>query len=633
MPQDNKMHPDDLRNLIIFGALSLVLWLGFSHFVLNPQKEQMREAQRVQTQAALKEQTENGFIVEVDLPRDELLGKQTASRLKIDNPLVFGSINLMGARLDDLGLKDYHTTVERTENSVVLFPKGTPYPKYVEQGWVSPDKNLKTPNAETIWRVVGNEMLTPSTPVMLQWNNGAGITFKQKISVNEDYLFTVEKMVLNKTGSAITLYPYAIIARRDIPEDFGNRFIVHEGPIGYFNEDLHEETFGKMKKNPLIAQSSTKGWIGLTTKDWHTALIPEQGVNHKFRMVYTKGATDQIKDLYQTDVTGDALVVQAGESQSTTVNIFSGAKKLSLLKKYGQELNVPNFDLAVDFGIFFFLTRPFFAIINFFYGFVGNFGVAIILFTVLLRICVFPLANTSFKSFAKMRQIAPKMNEIREKYKDDKQRLQQELVKLYQTEKVNPMAGCLPILIQIPIFFSLFKVLSNTIEMRHAPFFGWIQDLSAPDPTSFWNLFGLAPWGTPGFLDIGLWPCLMLITMILQRKLSPAPTDKTQAFMFAALPWIMTVVLSKFAAGLVIYWTFNNLFSTIQQYIIMRRMGVEVNFIGNLLGRTKPQEVTQLDGVEAQAAEALKEMGEDVSDPEPTKPVSPPKPKKSKKKK
>jgi len=261
-----------------------------------------------------------------------------------------------------------------------------------------------------------------------------------------------------------------------------------------------------MKKKPLLSQSSDSGWVGLTTKDWHTAIIPEQGKTNKFRLVYTKGASDKIKDLYQADVTGDALVVQANESQTTTVNLYAGAKKLSILKKYMEEMNIPNFDLAVDFGLFFFLTRPFFAVINFFYGFVGNFGVAIIMFTVLLRICVFPLANTSFRSFANMRKIAPEMSEMREKYKDDKQKMQQELVKLYQREKVNPMAGCLPILVQIPIFFSLFKVLSNTIEMRHAPFFGWIQDLSAPDPTSFWNLFGLAPWGTPGFLEIGLWP-------------------------------------------------------------------------------------------------------------------------------
>ena len=636
MRQHDNIHPNDMRNLIIFGALSLLLWLGYTNFVLNPQKEKMREAQRIQAEANKDMVQKFGAEAFVDRPREEIVAAQTTKRVKIETPALFGSINLTGARLDDLGLKDYYKTVEREENAIVLYPAGTAYPKYFEQGWVSPDKNLKLPTKDTQWQVVGNEVLTPDTPVALRWNNGQGVTFTQTISVNDDYLFKLDRTVENKTGSALTLYPYAVIARRDIPEEFGNRFVVHEGPIGFFNNELYEETFGKMGKEPIISQSSNAGWVGLTTKDWHTAIIPTQGETNKFRMVYTKGATDKIKDLYQTDVTGQAVVVQSGQSQTDTVHYYAGAKKLSLLKKYMDELNVPNFDLAVDFGLFFFLTKPFFWVINFFYGLVGNFGLAIILFTVVLRICVFPLANTSFRSFAKMRQIAPEMNELRETYKNDKQKLQQELVKLYQKEKVNPMAGCLPILIQIPIFFSLFKVLSNTIEMRHAPFFGWIQDLSAPDPTSFWNLFGLAPWGTPGFLEIGLWPCLMLITMILQRKLSPPPSDKTQAFMFAALPWIMTVILSGFAAGLVIYWTFNNLFSTIQQYIIMRRMGVEVDFIGNLLGRNKAKEMVPVDGIHTEsqvAGEKIEKALTGENEAPIAKEITKPKPKKSKKKK
>ena len=630
MREHDNIHPQDMRNLIIFGACSLLLWLGYTNFVLNPQKEKMREAQQVQAQATV--QAEKAGLIIDERPREELIQSEIGDRLKIDTPAVFGSINLTGARLDDLGLKNYYKTVKREENSIVLHPKGTAYPQYVENGWVSSDKNLKVPGNKTRWSVFGNDTLTPTTPVILQWNNGNGVTFEQKISINNDYLFQIEKTVQNKTGSAITLHPYSIIARRDIPEEYSNRFVVHEGPIGFFNNELHEETYGKMKKKPLLSQSSSEGWVGLTTKDWHTALIPEQGVNHKFRIVYTKSAAEGVKDLYQTDVTGDAIAVQSGEQQTSTVHVYSGAKKLSILKKHTKELNVPNFDLAVDFGWFFFLTKPFFHVINFFYGLVGNFGVAIVLFTVLLRICVFPLANTSFKSFANMRKIGPEMAEIREKYKDDKTQQQQELVKLYQREKVNPMAGCLPILVQIPIFFSLFKVLSNTIEMRHAPFFGWIQDLSAPDPTTFWNLFGLLPWNGPGFLEIGAWPILMLLTMILQRKLSPPPADKTQAFMFAALPWIMTVILAGFASGLVIYWTFNNFFSTIQQYIIMTRMGVKVDLIGNILGRNnKPAEEVVSDTDTAK--EAVEEKKQALIEKGEAKKISKPKPKKSKKKK
>ncbi|CAG0895986.1 unnamed protein product [Cyprideis torosa] len=598
------MHPEDLRNLIVFGAISILLWMAYSHFVLQPQKEQMRAAQKIQQQESLEKQVAAGMATEEARPREEVVAEQETQgmRVKIDNDLVFGSINLTGARLDDLGLKTYYKTVEKEENSIVLYPKGTPHPKYIEQGWVSPDKNLKLPDSKTSWQLVAGDVLAPNSPVTLRWNNGQGLVFERVISLNEDYLFTTVNRVINNTQAAVILYPYSLIAQRDIPEGFMGRYVVHEGPIGYFGDELYEETYGKMDKEPLIVKTASKGWIGLTTKNWHTALIPEQGTENKFRLVYTKGASEKVKDLYQSDITGTVLTAQAGEMAEAKVNIYAGAKKLSLLNKYEKQLNVPHFDLAVDFGIFYFLTRPFFFIINFFYGYVGNFGIAIILFTIVLRICVYPLANTSFKSFANMRKIGPQMTELREKYKDDKQAMQQELVKLYQKEKVNPMAGCLPMLVQIPIFFSLFKVLSNTIEMRHAPFFGWIQDLSAPDPTSFWNLFGFAPWdwSGPSVLAIGIWPILMLITMILQRKLSPPPADKFQAQLFAMMPWMMTIILAKFAAGLVIYWTFNNLFSTIQQYIITTRMGVKVDFIGNLLGRNP--EPTPIEGVHPEAA-------------------------------
>ena len=644
MQQKDKMHPEDLRNLVIFGLISIVLWFAYTHFVLDPQKERMRAAQKVQQAAILEEQKGAGLVEKAERPLEDIIADDRAQnlRVEINSDLVFGSINLVGARLDHLGLKKHFETVKREKNSVILFPSGTSHPKYIEHGWVSPDKNLLLPTVETKWKSVGAQTLTPSTPVTLQWDNGQGLVFEKTIALNEDYLFTVTKKIINNKSAAVTLYPYSIIAQRDIPQEFMNRFIVHEGPIGYIGEELHEETYGKMSKNPVFIKTAAKGWVGLTTKDWHTALLPtqgaeNQGAENKFRMVYTKGAVKQIKDLYQTDVTGSAVVAQAGETAEATMNVFAGAKKLDLLKKYETQLNIPHFDLAVDFGLFYFLTRPFFAVINFFYGLVGNLGIAIILFTVVLRICVFPLANTSFKSFANMRKIAPQMHDLREKYADDKQQMQKELVKLYQKEKVNPMAGCLPILVQIPIFFSLFKVLSNTIEMRHAPFFGWIQDLSAPDPTSFWNLFGFAPWNWngPGFLEIGAWPILMLITMLFQRTLSPPPTDKSQAFMFGVLPWIMCIVLSGFAAGLVIYWTFNNLFSTLQQYIIMTRMGVKVDIIGNILGRNKPDEIVPVGGKIDAAKEAVEEKKQALLDKkdEAPKEISKPKPKKSKKKK
>lgn len=640
MQQDpNKMHPDDKRNLIIFGLCSLLLWVSYDYFVLKPKAEQMRAAQEISKQVAVSTQSQNGMLEAVERPREEIITE--TKRVPIQTDLINGSINLTGARLDDVALLEHFKTIDKLENSVVLSPAGTPHPKYVEQGWVSPDKNIKLPDSKTQWRVTAGDTLTPNQSVTLGWINGQGLTFEKVISVNEDYAFTLVERVINNTRQDIALFPYSLIAQRGVPEEFQGRWIVHEGPIGYFGDELLEKTYGKMDKEPVIEASADKGWIALTSKSWLTALVPDQVSTMKYRITYTKAANEKAKDRYQTDMMGPEKIVSAGNMVEFKTNVFAGAKKLSLLEKYEDKWNMPHFDLAVDFGILYFLTRPFFFVINFFYGLVGNFGVAIILFTVLLRICVFPLANTSFKSFAKMRQIGPQMTEMRDKYKDDKQKLQQELVKLYQKEKVNPMAGCLPILVQIPIFFALFKVLSNTIEMRHAPFFGWIQDLSAPDPTSIFNFFGVLPFTPPQMLMIGAWPCLMLITMIIQRKLSPPPTDKFQAQLIAAMPWLMTFILAQFAAGLVIYWTFNNLFATIQQYIIMRRMGVDVDLLGNMLGKNK--EPTPIDGVHAEAAKAEIDiedaLGIDQNDtPEnalkaKTKKISPPKKKTPPKKK
>ena len=638
MQSKDQMHPEDMRNLVLFALLSILLWLSYDHFILKPKMEKLRAAQTVAQEAAINMQTQSGMAPEKERDRADIIAE--GNRVPVDSGRVFGSINLTGARLDDLGLKDYFTTVEKEKNVTILSPAGSFYPKYIEHGWVSSDKNVKVPDSKSEWKLASGDTLSNDENISLRWNNGQGLTFEQVISHDKGYDFTVVHRVINNSGKDVTLFPYSLIVRRGIPEDFLGRFIIHEGPIGYFDDELFEEGFGKMDKEPSITKMASKGWIGITTKDWFTALVPDQKSEMKYRMTYTKAAKQDVKDRYQVDMMGPAIVAPAGGMAETKVDFYAGAKKLDLLEQYEKKLNIPHFDLAVDFGIFYFLTRPFFWVLNFFYGFVGNFGIAIIMFTVVLRICVFPLANTSFKSFAKMRQIGPKMTELRDKYNDDKATLQQEMVKLYQREKVNPMAGCLPILIQIPIFFSLFKVLSNSIEMRHAPFFGWIQDLSAPDPTSVFNLFGLIPWTPPNMLMIGAWPCMMLVTMIIQRKLTPPPTDAMQARIIAAMPWLMTFVLAQFAAGLVIYWTFNNLLSVIQQYIIMRRMGVEVDLVGNILGKNK--EPTPIEGVHAEAALVEEEIEEALGVDQKDTPendlknqaeVSKPKPKKSKKKK
>ena len=630
MQQNDKMHPDDMRNLILFAALSIVLWLSYDHFILKPKMDAMRVAQEAAQKSAMEMQVENGMTPEGERPREEVISE--SRRVDVKNDLLTGSLNLKGARLDDLTLTQYYETVEREKEVTLLSPAGTEYPKYIEHGWVTSDSSIAVPSKDSVWRLKRGGELSPNSPIVLEWKNKSGLTFERTISLNEDYGFEVTQTVRNNTGKNVTLYPYGLVLRRDIPKEFLGRFIVHEGPMIYAGDSLSEKTFGKMEKKPSIVDTGDRGWAALTTKDWLTAIVPQQGVDTKFRITYTKAASANVKDRYQVDAMGPAQTIEAGQTASYTSHFFAGAKKLNLLEKYEKEWDVPHFDLTVDFGWFYFLTRPFFTVINFFYGLVGNFGLAIILFTVVLRICVFPLANTSFRSFAKMRQIAPQMNELREKYADDKQKMQQELVKLYQKEKVNPMAGCLPILVQIPIFFSLFKVLSNTIEMRHVPFWGWIQDLSAPDPTSIFNLFGLIPIDLPGFLMIGAWPCLMLLTMIVQRKLSPPPTDKFQAQMIAAMPWIMTFILAQFAAGLVIYWTFNNLLSVLQQYIIMRRMGVEVDLIGNILGKNKPEEAEPSEEKAKEMAEIEPGEVEEAASVKPKK-ISKPKPKKSKKRK
>ncbi|MEM8833545.1 MAG: membrane protein insertase YidC [Pseudomonadota bacterium] len=632
-PDDYKMHPDDKRNLIIFGVLSVLLWLSYDHFILGPKLEQMRIAQEAAQQQAIELQAQSGMLDDIEVPRDQAIETTTAERIQIDNELLKGSINPVGARFDDLETKKHFKTVERVEEAVLLSPSNAPYPKYVEQGWIAADTTIKTPDSKSVWQKVGGDVLSNNSPVTLEWNNGQGLTFQHVIEIDDAYGFTLVKRVMNKGNQDVTLYPYGLIAERGIPEDFESRFVVHEGPIAYANGELFEATYGKMDDKPKYEERSTGGWVGLTTKSWLTALVPDQAQNATYRINYTSTVENNLnpnaKDRYQADTLGAALVIPAGGMNEYTSRFFVGAKNLKLIDRYEEEWSVAKFDLVIDWGWFFFLTKPFFIILQFFYGLVGNFGVAIIMLTIILRIAVFPLANTSFKSFANMRKIGPQMQELREKYNDDKAKLQQELVKLYQREKVNPMSGCLPILVQIPIFFSLFKVLSNTIEMRHAPFFGWIQDLSAPDPTSVFNLFGLLPFTPPDVLQIGIWPCLMLVSMIIQRKLSPPPPDKMQARMIAALPWIMTFILAQFAAGLVIYWTFNNIFSTIQQYIIMRRMGVEVDFIGNILGKNKKNADNTDEVIEGEATEVVEEK---IADETP-KEISKPKPKKSKKKK
>lgn len=570
----------------------LLLWV-FDVYVMQPKLAKLETIEAAKQAAKnpenLKPLSDMREKKEV-LPLEKALA--TTKRVPLENDHLSGSINLTGGRIDDLSLSNYYKTLEKKEPVSLLSPKETRAPYYTEFGWVPEDTNIPVPGPETQWEVKdpsNNVKLTPENPVTLRWENGQGLTFEKIISLDKDFLFTVEQRVLNNTGSTVRLHPYSLISRHGIPENIENIWILHEGPIAYFNKELHQRSYSDLQdlKAPF-SKPATDGWAGITDKYWMVSFLPEQKEPKTYRFLHIPpkqntqsgrlgGPQSAAKPRYQVDMLGDMHVAGPGEQMTYKNRIFAGAKTVGLIEEYEKELNVPHFDLAVDFGWFYFITKPFFQAIHFFFELTGNFGVAIILFTCVLRLLVFPLANTSYKSFAKMKKLSPKIAEIREQYGNDKKQMQQALVKLYEKEKVNPLAGCFPILIQIPIFFSLYKVLYITIEMRHAPFFGWIQDLSAPDPTSLFNLFGLLPYGVPEFLQIGVWPCLMFVTLMIQQRLNPPPPDPTQRQIMMVFPFIITYIMALFPAGLVVYWTTSAALAIVQQLIIMRNMGVETH--------------------------------------------------------
>ena len=515
------------------------------------------------------------------VPQSNELVLAQSARIDIDTEKLSGSVNLTGARIDDLHLRDYREELDPESPTITLLsPSGSANPYYAEFGWVAGGDGVAAPTASTVWTAPADAKLTKDTPLVLTWDNGAGLTFTRTISVNETYLFTIEQTVQNNTEAAVLLYPYALISRHGIPKTDG-LFILHEGLIGVAGEDGLQEVDYSDLQDELINQpaKSSEGWIGITDKYWATAVIPPQGRPFQPSFRYSDVAG---KPAFQSDFLGDALSVPAGSSASSTTALFAGAKEVAVIEEIQEQLSVLNFDLMIDWGWFYFLTKPMFWAIDFLFGLVGNFGVAILLITVVVKLIFFPLANKSYASMSKMKLLQPKMEEIKEKFGNDKQAQQQAVMKLYQEEKVNPLAGCLPILIQIPVFFSLYKVLYITIEMRHAPFFGWIQDLSAPDPTNLFTLFGLIPWDPPSFLILGIWPLIMGVTMFVQMKLNPAPPDPTQQMIFNWMPVLFTFMLATFPAGLVIYWAWNNSLSILQQAAIMRRHGAKVEIFKNI---------------------------------------------------
>ena len=503
--------------------------------------------------------------------REQAIAEQP--RVRINTPRLHGSVALTGGRIDDLTLATYHETVDpKSPEVVLLWPKGTKDPYFADFGWVAGTSGTKVPGPDTPWTASSAGPLTPTQPLTLNWDNGAGLLFTRTIAIDENYMFTVRDVVRNSGSAPVNLLPYALISRTGTPEVAGY-YILHEGLIGELGGSLREVKYSSIETGKPIDYSSTGGWLGFTDKYWLTALVPPQDDPVKARFTHVvEGGVDR----YQSDYLGSQITVPADGTAATSARFFAGAKEVNLLDAYAAS-GIPHFDLAIDFGWFYFLTKPIFKALQFFYDMLGNFGLAILLLTLIIKLLFFPLANKSYAAMSKMKLLQPEMQKIRERFPDDKARQQQEIMAMYKKVGANPLAGCLPIVIQIPVFFSLYKVLFVTIEMRHAPFFGWIHDLSAPDPTTFVNLFGLLPFDPPAaiahFVAIGAWPLLMGVTMYLQQKLNPQPVDPVQARMFMLLPIVFTYMLSAFPAGLVIYWAWNNLLSIAQQWAIMHRAG------------------------------------------------------------
>ena len=588
------------KNLILASVLSFIVIITW--FILFPPPEPVtRDIESAQQQSEESDLAPNADTAKSPLiETGETEIAVEAERIQIENELLTGAISTQGGRIDQLSLKKYRNTISEDSDIVTLLsPVGKPEAYYAAFGW-APAVGIKSdqvPDPNTIWTVIGNNILTPSSPISLVWDNGNGVKFMRKISIDEKYMFTVEQGIENNSGSEISLRPYGLLRRHGEPKDMKNFFILHEGIIRMSDGELSEEDYGDIADLPILEKEGThaervevqnSGWTGFTDHYWMTTLIPDQSSSFRSTTKYFAA-----QDIYQVEAVMPSTVIADGSSTSISTQLFAGAKEWDTIRKY-EKAGVTGFLDSIDWGWFFFLTKPMFAVLHWLNVIIGNMGWAIIGLTLIIKAVLFPLAYKSYASMAKMKELQPEMEKIKERVGDDRQKLQQEMMGLYKKEKVNPASGCLPILIQIPIFFSLYKVIFVTLELRHEPWFGWIKDLSAPDPSTILNLFGLLPWAnptTPGsilaIISLGILPILLGVSMWLQQKLNPAPTDKTQAMIFAWMPWVFMFMLGTFASGLVIYWIANNTITFIQQYLIMRRQGYKPDVFGNILDSFK----------------------------------------------
>ncbi|MCA0319696.1 MAG: membrane protein insertase YidC [Proteobacteria bacterium] len=605
----------DNRNYILAIVLSILVLVGWQYFVGMPQMERQRQQQAQQQRQAQPAPAQPGQAPSTTpaAPGTPAPGATSTApaapgavapapaggqtreailaatpRVGIETPRITGSINLVGGRLDDIVLTSYRETTARNSPHVVLFaPAGSPidpvhhqHPFYAEFGYVGvANAGTAVPNAQTVWTQQGAGKLAPGTPVVITWDNGQGLTFRRTFEIDANYMVTVKDAVINAGGAPVTLHAYGLISRHGVPQTSGY-YILHEGLIGVFGDKgLQEVGYSAIESAKTQAFKARGAWLGITDKYWAAALIPDQSLETDAAFKFFQSGTTKS---FQTDFLAPATTVAPGATHETTTRLFAGAKEVRIVDGYAEAFKVDRFDRLIDWGWFYFITKPLFVVMDWIFVQTGNFGIAILLVTLLIKGLFFPLANKSYASITMMKKVQPEMMAIRDRFAEDKMKQQQELMALYKREKINPLAGCWPILIQIPVFFALYKVLFITIEMRQAPFFGWIQDLSAPDPTSIFNLFGLLPFAVPAFLLIGVWPIIMGITMWVQMQMNPAPTDPIQAVFFKWMPILFTFMLASFPAGLVIYWAWNNLLSVLQQGIIMRKYGVKIELWDNL---------------------------------------------------
>ena len=555
----------DTKNVIAAISLSAAVIILYGLF-FAPSPQELNQIQEEKNQII---QSSEAPSLEVDekiteISRNDALTEN--QRIVFENESIKGSISLKGSTIDDLIFKKYTETLNGTDQVILLNPREAQNGYFVETGWATNSKNVDVPNAQTVWQIEGNNKLTPNRPVNLTWENDLGIKFQKKISLDNQYLFTIDQSITNSTNNKYDFYSYGQIIRKTAPE-VTNFYILHEGFQAVLDDELIEEDYDDIQEKKF-SRNASNGWLGIGDKYWITSIIPPE--NKGFKTTF-----DYKKKFRANYISTEGIEAGPNDTIEEEIRIIVAAKRVKTIDGYAESLNINKFDLVIDFGVLYFLTKPMWFALDYFFKLLGNYGLAIIAVTVCIRLAVFPLANYSFRSMAKMKILQPEMKRLKELHKGDKTKLQQEMMALYKREKVNPMSGCLPIIPQIFIFFSLYKVLFVTIEMRHMPFFGWIQDLSERDPTSVFNLFGLIPWDPPSFLLIGAWPCLMGISMYLQQKLNPTPPDPVQAKIFMFFPLFLTVILAPFPSGLVIYWTINNILTMAQQIVIMKRTTVK----------------------------------------------------------